>query len=215
MSITLTPSLSLAHRLRRRRRGVGATPECGLEPPLLALFDCGGVGGAAAAGMFSTWDSGRNHAMPAVLATSKSITIPNFQSSLWTGRSRGRWGNEEGRGKKSVGVGAFSFPWQPTHGNSQLRIDQTNPVDDFFFGFLIGRTGARVVKQCSNSLLCVINLSYQVEGVGMIGLWRARSSAFVLGMEQKGSPSSPVLLVLWEGKKRPIRHKGREKKGKC
>ena len=81
MSITLTPSLSLAaHRCLRllRRFGVGATPECGL-----ALLECGGGGGdcgEAAAGMFSTWDSGRNHAMPAVLAsdTSRFIAISKF-----------------------------------------------------------------------------------------------------------------------------------------
>ena len=80
MSITLTPSLSLAaHRccLRLLRRfGVGATPECGL-----ALFDCDdGGGGGCGVGMFSTWDSGRNHAMPAVLArdTSRSIAISKF-----------------------------------------------------------------------------------------------------------------------------------------
>ena len=121
MSITLTPSLSLAALLRwcrlLRRLGVGATPECGL----------GGFGGSGEA-MTSTWDSGRNQAMPAVLATprptdatatswsmetSKGINYFSLQTS---NRKRVRQKNEEGRGKSRLGLNeAWSFPWQPNY----------------------------------------------------------------------------------------------------
>ena len=69
MSITLTPSLPFVERRRLLRRC--AAPEYGLE-----VFECGCCG---LTGTFSTCDSGRNHAMPAVRAPpTATSSIPTF-----------------------------------------------------------------------------------------------------------------------------------------
>ena len=55
--------------------------------------------------------------------------------------------------------------WTP--GNAQLRIDQTNPIHEFFFSFLVGLNwGNKAAIYNAGRPLC----SFEVEKVDMIGL---------------------------------------------